>query len=219
MKTLYKIYKYESKSEIIPRKDNSNYSANDVEEAVIQNNSKADCLLYNDVILTTEDETEAKARFASLEPYTYRSGSYADFCSMIGVAPSCEELIGVVAYCLRELEIEIDEDGEPTGDEDVIDETWKFAGLESITDQLIDMLREDWELRCAVIDDFIAECDSEHTWISEDDIPDDIEDENAETYADVLTPELVTAIAQNIGKLTVARQYNKFAKLCECANV
>ena len=85
--------------------------------------------------------------------------------------------------------------------------------------QLLDMLRKDWELRCAVIDDFIAECDSDHTWISEDDIPEEIEDENAETYADVLTPELITVIARNIGKLTVARQYDEFAKACEYANV
>lgn len=222
MKTLYKIYRYESKSEIIPRKDNSDHSADDIEGAVIQNNSKADCFLYDNVILETESEAEAKAKFASLEPCTYRSDSYPFYRGLVGACAKHQEMIGVVAYGMQELEVELDEDGEPTGNEDIIDETWKFAPLDSdgkpAIDQLLDMLREDWEFRCAVIDDFIAECDSDHTWISEDDIPEEIEDENAETYADVLTPELVAVIARNTGKLTVARQCDEFANLCEQVN-
>jgi hypothetical protein len=56
-------------------------------------------------------------------------------------------------------------------------------------------------------------------WISEDDIPAEIDDENAETYADILTPELVATIARNINKLTVAKGFTEFANLCDQANM
>lgn len=81
------------------------------------------------------------------------------------------------------------------------------------------MLREDWELRCAVIDDFITTCDENHMWISEDDIPAEIDDEDADTYIDVLDAELVSAIARNIGKLTVAKGFIEFTNLCDQANM
>lgn len=216
MKTIYRIYKYESRNEIIPRRKDGFYLPSDIEEAVMANNSKGDNHMYDDKILETEDKTTAEARFASLEPYTVLAGSsYLDFCSMIDKTPSYEEMINVLAYGL--VEAEIGEDGDPTGSGDVIDETWRFGELivEDNIDALIDMLREDWELRCAVIDDFITTCDENHTWISEDDIPADIDDEDADTYADVLDAELVSAIARNINKLTVAKSFTEFTNLCK----
>lgn len=218
MKTVYRIYKYESRNEIIPRRKDGFYLPSDIEEAVMANNSKGDNHMYDNKILETEDKATAEVRFASLEPYTVLSNSsYIDFCSMTGKAPSYEELVNVAAYSLVELEIEIDEDGTPTGCEDVIDETWKFGELivEDAIDALLDMLREDWELRCAVIDDFITTCDENHTWIGKNGIPTEIDDEDADTYIDVLDAELVSAIARNINKLTVAKSFTEFANLCK----
>lgn len=126
MKTIYRIYKYESRNEIIPRQEDGFYLPSDIEEAVMANNIVEDAI-----------------------------------------------------------------------------------------DTLVNMLREDWELRCAVIDDFITTCDENHTWISENDIPAEIDDEDADTYIDVLDAELVSAIARNINKLTVAKEFTEFASLCK----
>lgn len=128
---IYRIYKYDACVKIPRgmRNDSGSYTAEEVENIVMEDACKGDCFLHDNPIYTTKNKAEAKAKFQELKSKATTEVGYQRITN-------AEALI-VTCYGIEELTYDVAYWGEPEDDDELLEraeskgENWAFAGVEA----------------------------------------------------------------------------------------